>query len=68
MHQPTMQGSQDGLGYQREVVSRPPLGTINVIFATLSSDGSPSSRVMSISARLDIKEQILESKKVKIET
>lgn len=57
-----------GSRYQREVVSRPFLGTINVIFVTPSRVGSRSSKVMSIATRLDHEKQIPKSKRVKIET
>ena len=67
MHQPSGKGSQIELGYQREAVMRPPLRTIIAIFATLSQVGSHSSRVMSIATRSNLEDQILESKRVKIE-
>ena len=43
------QGSQAGSESQRDIPSRPPLGTINVIFAAPGRIGSYSSRVMSVS-------------------
>ena len=42
-------GNQMGLAFQGDVSSRPPLGTINVIFAALGRTGSCPSRVMSVS-------------------
>ena len=43
------------------------MGTINVIFATPSRDAGPSSKIISIASRLDLEEQVRESKKGKIE-
>ena len=67
MHQPFGQGSQVGSGYQREAISKPPLGTINVILAIPSQTKSHTSEVMSIAARQDTEEQVPEFKWVKIE-
>ena len=66
-HQPTSQGELIGLGYQREVAPRPPLGTINIIFATPSRETSPSSRIMTISPQLEVGEDDRESKRIKAE-
>ena len=41
------------------------MGTINVIFVTPNRDVGPSSTIMSIALKLEIKEQVQESKKVK---
>ena len=48
LYQPNGQGSQAGLGPQRDTSTRPPLGTISVIFAALERTGSQPSRVMPI--------------------
>ena len=44
----------------------PPLGTVNVIFATLGKTGSYPSRVMSV-ARLSFEDGVLEPKRAKIQ-
>ena len=67
MHQPSRKTSQTRAGYQREVAPRPPLGTINVIFATPSCGVSSLSGVMSVASKPELKEQILESKRVRLE-
>ncbi|XP_075663181.1 uncharacterized protein LOC142632707 [Castanea sativa] len=67
MHQPSRQGSQAGSRYQREIVSRPPLGTINVILTTLSQTRNHKSRIMSIAVRSDTDELVPQSKRVRIE-
>nr|XP_023872137.1 uncharacterized protein LOC111984753 [Quercus suber] len=51
LHHSSGQGSQVSSGSQRDVSSRPPLGTINVIFAASRRIGSYPSRVMLV-ARL----------------
>ena len=48
LHHSSGQGSQASSGSQRDISSRPPLGTINVIFAALGRTGSCPSRVMSV--------------------
>ena len=48
LYWPNGQGDQAGLGAQGNASSRPPLGTINVIFAALGRTGSHPSRVMSV--------------------
>ena len=66
MHQPSGQTSQIRAGYQREVAPRPPLGTINVIFATPSHDAGSLSGIMLVVSRLKPEEQIRESKRVRL--
>ena len=68
MHQPSRQASQTGAGYQREVDSQPSLGTINVIFATPSNDLCSLSGVMFVASKLELEEQVRESRRVKSET
>ena len=66
MHQPSRQGNQTGLVYQRESPSRLPLGTINVIFAALcQTEGYPFG-VMSI-ARPHTEDQVPEFKQGRLE-
>ena len=48
LYQPSGQSSQAGSRSQKDTSSRPPLGTINVILATLGRTGSHPSRVMFI--------------------
>ena len=48
LYQPSEQGGQVGSGAHRDASTRPPLGTINVILATLGRTGSRPSRVLSI--------------------
>ena len=48
LHQPSGQGDQSGLGPRRDASLRAPLGTINVILATLGRTGSHPSRVMPV--------------------
>ena len=53
LHHSSGLGGQANSGSQRDIPSRPPLGTINVIFAAPSRIGSCLSRVMSV-ARLSL--------------
>ena len=48
LHHSSGQGSQAGSESQRDIPSRPLLGTINVIFAAPGKTGSCPSRVMSV--------------------
>ena len=48
LHHSSGQGSQANSRSQRDIPSRPPLGTINVIFAAPSRTGSCLSRIMSV--------------------
>ena len=59
-------GGQANSGFEREIPSRPPLGTINVIFATPGRTGSCPSRVMSV-ARLSFEDTNQESKRARVE-
>ena len=58
--------SQANSRSQRDTPSRPPLGTINVIFAAPGQTGSCPSRVMSV-ARLSSGDLNQESKRVRVE-
>lgn len=58
MHQPSEQTSQIGVGYEREVASRPSLGTINVIYATLSHGEGSLSGFMSVALKLELEEWV----------
>ena len=49
MHHSGGQGGQPGSAFQGNPASKPPLGTINVIFAALGRTGSCPSRIMSVS-------------------
>ena len=49
LHHSSGQGNQAGSTFRGDVSSRPPLGTINVIFTALGRTGSCPSKVMSIS-------------------
>ena len=59
-------GGQTNSRSEREIPSRPPLGTINVIFAAPGRTGSCPSRVMSV-ARLSSEETNHEPKKARVE-
>ena len=48
LHHSSGQGSQANSESRRDIPSRPPLGTINVIFTALRRTGSCPSRVMSV--------------------
>ena len=66
MYRPNGQGDHVGLRAQRNASSRPLLGTINVIFATLGRTGSHPSRVMSI-AWLSTKDSNSKLKRARVE-
>ena len=66
LHHSSGLGGQANLGSQRDVPSRPPLRTINVIFAALGRTGSYPSRVMSV-ARLSSGETNQEPKRARVE-
>ena len=66
LYRPNWQRDQARLRAQGNVSSRPPLGTINVIFAALRRTGSHPSRVMSI-ARLPVEDLKPESKRARVE-
>ena len=52
-HHSSGRGGQTGSAFQGNSVSKPPLGTINVIFAAPGRTGSCPSRVMSVSCYSD---------------
>ena len=66
LYRPNGQGDQSRAGAQGNTSSRPPLGTISVIFATPRRTSSHPSRMMSI-ARLLAKDSDSEPKKAKVE-
>ena len=61
------QTSQTEAEYQREVAPRPPLGTINVIFATPSNGVDSLLGIMSVASTLELEEQVQESKRIRHE-
>ena len=66
LHHSSSLGGQANSGFEREIPSRPPLGTINVIFATPGRTGSCPSRVMSV-ARLSSEDTNQEPKRARVE-
>ena len=66
LYQPNGQGSQAKLGAQKGASKRLPLGTINVILATLGKTGSRPSRVLSITQPF-IKDLPPDSKRSRVE-
>ena len=66
MHYSSGLGGQANSGSQRDVPSRPPLGTINVIFAAPGRTGSCPSKVMSL-AHLSSRDTNQESKRARVE-
>ena len=66
LHHSSGLGGQANSGSQRDIPSRPPLGTINVIFATPGRTGSCPSRIMSV-ARLSSRDTSQDPKRVKVE-
>ena len=66
LHHSRGQAGQTGLDPRRDASSRPPLGTINFIFAALGRTGSCPSRVMSV-VRLSTEDNNLEPKRARIE-
>ena len=59
-------GGRANSGSEREIPSRPPLGTINVIFAAPGRTGSCPSKVMSV-ARLSSEDTNQEPKRARVE-
>ena len=53
LHHSSGRGSQTNSAFRGNVAPRPPLGTINVIFAALGRTGSCLSRIMSVSCYSD---------------
>ena len=66
LHHSSGLGGQANSRSERETPSRPPLGTINVIFAIPGRTGSCLSRVMSV-ARLSSEDTNHESKKARLD-
>ena len=66
LHHSSGQVGQTGSNPQRDVSSRPPLGTINVIFAAPRRTSSCPSRVMSV-ARLFANDDNLELKRARMD-
>ena len=66
LHHSSGLGGQTNSRSEREISSRPPLGTINVIFAALSKTGSCPPRIMSV-AHLFSKDINQEPKRAKLE-
>ena len=66
LHHSSGQAEQIGSALLRDASSRPPLGTINVIFATPARTGSCPSRVMSM-ARLSTEDNNSKPKRARIE-
>ena len=67
LHHSSGQGNQTSSDSQKNAPSRPPLGTINVIFAALGRTRSYPSRVMSV-AQLSADEDGSEPKRARILT
>ena len=66
LHHSSGQAEQTVLDPQRDVSSRPPLGTINVIFVAPNRTSSCPSRLMSV-AQLSPEDNNLEPKRARIE-
>ena len=66
LHHSSVLGGRTNSGSEREIPSRPPLRTINVIFAVPGKTGSCPSKVMSI-ARLSSKDTNHKPKRAKVE-
>ena len=66
LHHSSGLGCQANFGSQRDIPSRPPLGTINVIFAAPGKIGSCPSRIMSV-ARLSSGDTNQDPKRARVE-
>ena len=66
LYRPNGQRDQSGTGAQGNAPPRPPLGTINVIFAALGRIGSHPSRVISV-ARSPAEDSNSKPKRARIE-
>ena len=66
LHHSSGLGGQTNSRSEREIPSRPPLGTINVIFAAPGRTGSCPSRVMFV-ARLSSEDTSHEPKRARVE-
>ena len=65
LHHSSSRGGQTGSAFQGNAVSKPPLGTINVIFVAPGRTGSCPSRIMSVSCYSDDKSNSM-PKRIKI--
>ena len=65
LHHSSGQGNQTSSTSRKNATSRPPLGTINIIFATPERTGSYPSRVMSV-AQLSSDEGVSGPKRAKV--
>ena len=66
LHHSSGLGGQANSGSQRDIPSRPPLGTINVIFAAQGRTGSCPFRIMSV-AHLSLGDTNQELKRARVE-
>ena len=66
LHHSSGLGGQANSGSQKDIPSRPPLGTINVIFAAPGRTGSCPSRIMSV-ARLSSRDTNQDPKRARVE-
>ena len=66
LHHSSGKGNQMNSNSRKNATYGPPLGTVNVIFATLGKTGSYPSRVMSVT-RLSFEDGVLEPKRAKIQ-
>ena len=66
LHHSSGKGNQTNSNSRKNATYRPPLGTINVIFAASGRTGSCPSRVLSV-AQLSSEEGVLASKRAKIQ-
>ena len=66
LHHSSGLGGQANSGSQRDIPSRPPLGTINVIFTAPGRTGSCPSRIMSV-AHLSSGDTSEDPKKARVE-
>ena len=66
LHHSSALGGQANSGSQRDIPLRPPLGTINVIFAALGRTGLCLSRIMSV-ARLSSGDTNQDPKRARVE-
>nr|XP_023911125.1 uncharacterized protein LOC112022728 [Quercus suber] len=67
LYRPNEQGDQSRLRTQRNASSRPPIGTINVIFSALGRTGSQPSKVVISVARLPAKDTSFGPKRARLE-
>ena len=67
LHQPAGHIDHARSRYQKDVVARPTLGTINVIFAMPRCDVGSCLGIMSVASKQELWEQDQESKRVRLE-